>query len=174
MISNPLSTNKPGTGHCMNLSKTHACLNKTTSFLIGSPFKPPLNRRGFIRAALFVFLVRYPITSVLGIILLELGPQRGHDIWAPLYGLFVMIPVLCIFFAQYCFVFYRRLKGIGFRLPGILTCSLVIITFIILMFTPEKYFTKTTFLSELVEIACFLIPYLLLLPWKDKPKIVVD
>ena len=155
----------------MAFSKIQARLDKVVTFIIGSPFKPALNRHEFIRASLFLFLLRCPIMLVLGLIALELLPSLKGNGLGQIYAFFVLLPVASIFYAQYFFVFYRRLKGIGFKFPGILTWSFVVIAFFLLLTLPESYFTEdSSIFLDVLDVACHLVPYLLLLPWKDKQK----
>ena len=68
-----------------------------------------------------------------------------------------------IFYAPFCFVFFRRLKGVGFTHPRLATWLLFIAIVIFSLFAIESAIT-----IEIIATLLHVLPYLVLMIFKDK------
>ena len=140
-----------------------AKLNDIAVILFDSPFKPALSKRkDFIIAALIV-LVRGVISYILLSFILEIQPSMNFsdESWA--ITVLLAIPAAAIFLAPYFFVFYRRLKGVGFPHPSLLAWLLFIVLNAYAIVTPE-----TTITIKIIDTLLSVVPYLTLMVFKDK------
>ena len=148
----------------MNASAIKNGLKATSHALFGSPDLPPLGQKAFMRAALFVFLVRLPATECAMRLFFGLSGidiYQAEDLvgWHFLVGAFI----LCTFWAPYFRVIHRRLLGIGMPRPAPLVCLAIIIVCLYYYYSPDKYQWYWYFM----DIAFFSSIYFILIPWPD-------
>lgn len=140
-------------------------LNAVALILFDSPFKPALSKRkDFLLCALVVLLVRWPLCYILLSFIVRIEPimDFSDESWA--LTVIFALPALGIFFAPYYFVLFRRLKGIGFLRPRLLTWLLFIATMAFYLFGPEEPLIAI----EIIAILAHVIPYMVLVSFKDK------
>ncbi len=100
----------------------YAGLRGLDRFLFGSPYDPPLDRKGFAKAALIVFFVRMPIAGLL-LWLFNRATSCNPDL--PTLIIFI-IPTALVFCCPYFFVMYRRLVFLACPRPRLVTWAAVI------------------------------------------------
>ncbi len=141
-----------------------AKLNDIAVILFDSPFKPALSKRkDFIIDALVVFLVRLPLCYILLSLALDIEFSISNgDVG---YIILALLSLLgsAIFYAPFCFVFFRRLKGVGFTHPRLATWLLFIAIVIFSLFAMESAIT-----IEIIATLLHVLPYLVLMIFKDK------
>ena len=147
----------------MSVNTANNGLKSILSILFGSPDLPPLGRKAFIREALLVFLVRWVLVELLGVLFFRLiGIDYGADL-AAWWQVFISILIACIFLIPYIRVIHRRLLGIGFPFPRVLVCLATTCIFIFAYFLPDEF----QWHWYIANIIFYVGMYLLLIPWGD-------
>ncbi len=146
---------------------TCAVNSGTPGLLFGSP-APPLDRRAFIRAALWVLIVG-GIVFGLGLWLEsavgeDLPENIGFCSGLILVGL--IIALACVYLIPYFRVMHRRLLAVGFPFPARLVAAAVVCLMAFNMLLSRE--GDWRWYAEAVAIAVDIAVYLALLPWPDR------
>ena len=141
----------------------------TLRVLFGAPGLPPLDRRGFVREALWVFFVRGGILFVLGLclepIVMPLIDKNSLGRGASLALLGGGIFFICSYGIPYFRVMHRRLLRIGCPFPDRLVAAAVLAVVSVHIVLPyeDEWFWYSQTIYLLVEMGI----YLALLPWPE-------
>ena len=134
------------------------------SLLWGIPTPFILTRKEFIKRALYLFLLRLPISNGLADLYALLA---NVDIEADFYSntlLVIIMSLLSFFLIPYFTIFNCRVRGAGFRLCYTITfcmgCTL--------LFSAYNLPSQSGFLGHLSQFILLFIPYAILALFKDK------
>ena len=136
--------------------------------LFGSSAMPPLARRAFIRAALWVLLLRGGIVFGLGLWLEPVFEKTlsGPGSYLDIILLGVAALIICFYCIPYFRVMQRRLLAVGFPYPGYLVAAAVICVVSLNLLLP--FAGDWRWYSQGISSAVYIAIYLALLPWPDR------
>lgn len=134
------------------------------NILYGYPDYSLISRREFIRALVFLFLVRAIImNTIANLFLCALDPSGMGNLSA---GVWITVTFICAtFYVPYFKIFYRRLVAIDFSSPRLITFIAFIFVFGMYQFAfPDKI----RWYWEVLAFVMLIVVQVILLIWPDR------